>query len=245
MDTDERGLRLLRRCAPRNDILGLWVGLFLWGAVAIQVNGQQYASQDGHALDANPGIGTFGLNRVQRFDPLMPRVNLYITGNVRGGGRFQGLIPYRSVQELNLNLGSGTLSDFRRDSTGSLDLGRGVGGAVRPWVDASRQVTRSSGGSIINTYRVHQQPRGVHPALERGGGNTRLAVRPFSLRDYSLNVDAGSDLDGGDVPANHRLGHHRAVIAQRHVAADICGRGDVDVAPQTHRRMTAHADGPT
>ncbi|MCH9022571.1 MAG: hypothetical protein IID32_07380, partial [Planctomycetes bacterium] len=190
MDTDKHGLRLLRCCAPRNDMV--WVLLFLLGTVVFQVHGQEYASQDGHALDANPGIGTFGLNVERRFDPLVPRVNMYITGNVRGGGRFQGLIPYRSVQELGLNLGRGTLSDFRRDSTGSLDLGRGVGGAVRPWVDASRQVTRSSGGTIINTYGVHQQSRAIHPALERGGGNTRLAVRPFSLRNYSLNVNVGS-----------------------------------------------------
>jgi len=90
MDTDEHGLRLLRRCAPRNDMV--WVGLFLLGVVVFQVHGQQYASQEGHALDANPGIGTFGLNVERRFDPLVPRVNLYITGNVRGGGRFQGLI---------------------------------------------------------------------------------------------------------------------------------------------------------
>ena len=73
-------------------------------------------------LDANPRVGSFGYNAPAPIDVVMPRANLYITGNVRGGKSFQGLVPYTSVDEFSGSLGSSTLSDFYRDSTGSGDL---------------------------------------------------------------------------------------------------------------------------
>ena len=110
--------------------------LLLLPAVGISL-GQQYISQDGHALDANPRIGSMGINPNARLDSLMPRLNLYLTGNVRGGAGFQGFIPYRSVGEFSTGLGSDTLSGFRRDSVAIADLGRGIT-AGQPYFDPSR-----------------------------------------------------------------------------------------------------------
>ncbi|MCK5271565.1 MAG: hypothetical protein KAJ52_03270, partial [Sedimentisphaerales bacterium] len=76
----------------KNNIAGLIV-LFLSVLSVLSVrtgvaNGQYYVSQQGHLLDANPRIGSFGLNTNARLDSLIPRANLYVTGNITGGARF-------------------------------------------------------------------------------------------------------------------------------------------------------------
>jgi len=158
------------------------LSVLVWVLVlATDVRAQQYTSQQGHLLDANPRLGSFGWNTSARLDALIPRADHYITGNVTGGARFQGLVPYRSTNEFSGALGTAGLSDFRRDTTGVLDLRLGMTGP-RPYVDQSRSVTRTEGSSVIQTHRIYQRPItpvGVFLRTSALYGD-RVGVRPLS-----------------------------------------------------------------
>ncbi len=168
----------------KNKIAGLIV--FFLSALNGVADGQYYVSQQGHLLDANPRIGSFGLNTNARLDSLIPRANLYVTGNITGGARFQGVVPYRSSNEFQGSLGSSTLSDFRRDSTGLNTLSSPVG-SRRPYIDASRSVTRTYGRNVVNTKginRVQLTPVGA-AILGQYNYDSGSSMRPLS-KTYSL-----------------------------------------------------------
>lgn len=174
----------------KNNIAGLikrtiLIVLFLSALNGI-ANGQYYVSQQGHLLDANPRIGSFGLNTNARLDSLIPRANLYVTGNITGGARFQGVVPYKSSSEFQGSLGSGILSDFRRDSAGLNTLSNPVG-SHRPYIDASRSVTRTYGRNVVNTKginKVRLTPVGTAILGQYNYGGS-ASMRPLS-KTYSL-----------------------------------------------------------
>jgi len=147
---------------------------------------QVYASQDGRLLDANPRVGSMGLNSDARLDALVPRAQLYVTGNVTGGGRFQGLVPYRSTLEFGASLGSSYLSNFQRDSTGLSDLQAGWT-APRPYVNPSSAITRYYGGSVVRTDVLNRLSSAA-PAP--------LASRPLERSDLSLSLPGLGDPRG-------------------------------------------------
>lgn len=151
---------------------------------------QQYVSQDGHALDANMRVGSLGWNSRVRLDPLVPRINLMITGNVRGGQSFQGLVPYQSVGELQTGVGVDTLSNFRRDSIGMRDVSASRPFQVAaPYVAASRQVTHDFGNRIDNTYNATQQWSQPTQSTRRLSQQDQFrALRPITRLNNSLNV---------------------------------------------------------
>ena len=174
----------------RNNIAGLikhtiLIVLFL-SALNGVADGQYYVSQQGHLLDANPRIGSFGLNTNTRLDSLIPRANLYVTGNITGGVRFQGVVPYRSGNEFQGSLGSSTLSDFRRDSTGLDTLSSPIG-SRRPYIDASRSVTRTYGRNVVNTKGINKvQLTPVGAAIPgQYSYDSGSSMRPLS-KTYSL-----------------------------------------------------------
>ncbi len=149
--------------------------------------GQTYASQDGHLLDANPRQGSMGWNTPMRLDALVPRANLYITGNVGQGASFQGLVPYRSTGEMGAPLGSSTLSNFRRDSVGLTDLSVNLA-APNIYIDPSRAVTGTYGGQVVNTARLYSTPVtpvGANLMMTPYSGD--LSMRPLS-RSYSSSL---------------------------------------------------------
>ena len=153
---------------------------------------QQYASQDGHFLDANPRLGSMGINPNARLDALVPRVNnnLYITGNITGGGSFQGIIPYRSSMEFQGTLGSSTLSNFRRDSVGVNNLSSGLP-TRHPFVDYSRTLTGIRQRQVVRSHEFYQPKRvATTPFTVRTNlqYNQNLAMRPLEQPNFSLNV---------------------------------------------------------
>jgi len=153
---------------------------------------QQYASQDGHFLDANPRLGSMGINPNARLDALVPRVNnnLYITGNITGGGSFQGIIPYRSPMEFQGALGSSTLSNFRRDSVGVNNLSSSLP-ARQPFVDYSRTLTGIRQRQVVRSHEFYQPKRvATTPFTVRNNlqYNQNLAMRPLEQPNFSLNV---------------------------------------------------------
>ena len=115
-------------------------------------------TQQGHLLDANPRIGSMGINPNANLDALIPRINLVITGNITGGRRFQGDIPYRSVGEFSAELGSSLLSDFRRDSVGMANLSRGIA-TPQPYLDPSRSLTGFRDGRVARSHQAYQPTR--------------------------------------------------------------------------------------
>ena len=156
------------------------------------VRAQIYASQDGHLLDANPRLGSMGINPNARLDALVPRVNnnLYITGNITGGSSFQGIVPYRSPLEFQGTLGSSTLSNFRRDSVGVNNLSTSIP-SRQPFVDFSRTLTGIRQQRVVNSYELYQAKRAVStPFTARLDlqTNRTTAIRPLEQPNFSLNV---------------------------------------------------------
>ncbi|MBN2212211.1 MAG: hypothetical protein JW709_12510 [Sedimentisphaerales bacterium] len=155
--------------------------------------GQQYISQQGRALDANPQIGSYGYNTAVPLDTLIPSGNLYITGNVSGGMRFQGLVPYRSSYEFSADTGSGLLSDFRRDSFG---LNQPIYGP-HSYLDPSRAVTATYGGQVVNTAQAMNTPITPVGAAWRTGAvaayqRDEMLVRPYSRGFSPLSTGPAS-----------------------------------------------------
>lgn len=169
----------------KNKRMVKWIILLgvVWGSGAVY--GQTYASQDGHLLDANPRQGSMGWNTPMRLDALVPRANLYITGNVGQGASFQGLVPYRSTGEMGATLGSSTLSNFRRDSVGVTDLSVNLA-APNIYIDPSRAVTGLYGGRVVNTAQVYSRPvTPVGANLLTSPYSSDLSVRPLSRSSSS------------------------------------------------------------
>lgn len=83
---------------------------------------QGNAARAGHALDANPGRGTGGLNRPSgRFDA-GGYADAVITGNVTGLGRFQAYSPVLQTNQFRASLPSAGLSSFEGASVGVGDV---------------------------------------------------------------------------------------------------------------------------
>jgi tetratricopeptide (TPR) repeat protein len=151
---------------------------------------QQYQSQDGHFLDANPRIGSLGINPNARLDALVPRINnLYITGNISGGASFQGQIPYQSTNEFSATLGSSTLSNFRRDSIGGANLSSGIH-LPQPYLDLSRSITRLEGHNVVATHELFQIPQTVATLSQAAPftGFNQMNISPQDQPDFSMRI---------------------------------------------------------
>jgi len=114
---------------------------------ALPAVAQYPVQQDGHALDANPGIGQFGRNVGQPQSPLNAP-NLMVTGNVTGGRSFRGFSPIRDVSAFGVNLPSAGLSFFQRETV-SVNQVLGSGGVVTPGPFFSLEQTVPGAGAII------------------------------------------------------------------------------------------------
>ncbi len=148
-----------------------------WAALsAAGIASAQSYIQQGNVLDANPMVGSAGLNTATPvYNP--NAANRIISGNVTGGASFRGFSPIRSTNSLFLgssgwgaplagvgagsslfgstpvlsssfNIPSANLSDFTRDSTAVSDLSRRgmVGGSQAYYPTAS---TVANVGAIV------------------------------------------------------------------------------------------------
>ena len=137
------------------------LALMVWGAGAAPALAQRYVPLR-YDLRAPPqrympglpynlypyasyGYGSYGPEAVAdpySYDAIRQR-NYIVTGNVRAGKSFQGHTPYSDVgDQLNSNLPTMRLSNFRRDSVGVEDLGTGVEyGLPLPYFPQTAQVT--------------------------------------------------------------------------------------------------------
>lgn len=80
--------------------------------------GQVLPTQDGRALDANPGWGANNYNSIRQSNRAFDS-NLFITGQAGGGFySFHGAAPYSAPNQLALNVPSADLDAFIRQSVG-------------------------------------------------------------------------------------------------------------------------------
>ena len=115
-------------------------GVALLGTLALlatEANAQYQVQQTGRLLDANPQIGSGGINYARPVSPLIVG-NAVATGNVRGGFAFQGYDPISSPTSFRASLGSAALSGFRRDAVSVADASAPYGtDIVAPYYDSS------------------------------------------------------------------------------------------------------------
>ena len=83
--------------------------------------GQYPAGQSGQALDANPRVGSGGVNPTNSPQLQNSGVtgNRIVTGNVTGGQGFRGGVPYTDPREFRGNVAGSNVDNFIRDSSGS------------------------------------------------------------------------------------------------------------------------------
>jgi hypothetical protein len=89
--------------------------LALLGLTVMSAEAQRPAQNIYRTTDANPMIGTGGLNSNGYQQPINV-TNLTVSGNVTAGRSFQGFSPIRNPSTFGIDLPSGNLADFRRDS---------------------------------------------------------------------------------------------------------------------------------
>jgi len=134
---------------------------------------------DGRALDANPGVGSGGINApVDVFQPNY--ANRYITGNITGLGSFRGFNPVRDPTLFRAGLGSAGLSFFQRQTVGLNDVTAGRTAAGQYYYGTSETVLNT--GGILNQLN---RPGSSTPYTT--GLNTRDAapLRPRTLRELA------------------------------------------------------------
>ena len=160
------------------------------------------------AVDNPVGSGlvpptTFRSGLVRSPNPIDTSSNLLITGNIRGGRYFRGVVPYRAPSDFvaapsSLPYGSSSLDSFLRDSAGSEDFDRYTGG-YRPYYSPTATVTTTSPGS-----------RGVFtPPTAYGTAATRIDDRiddeftQQTLLQSAGRLTAGQPLSGWDTTASY------------------------------------------
>lgn len=125
-------------------------------ALIISVLGLLFASSDLWAVGSPitpPSAGQKSLVPSRKDLRYQQSGNLFITGNVRGGKQFRGTIPYRSTTDFSGTLGSSSLDDFIKGSSGT-DTIRANPGQVLPYYSATRTISK-----IENRYVVGSRAR--------------------------------------------------------------------------------------
>jgi hypothetical protein len=102
-------------------------------------------SPTGWAVRSPVGPGTvppssYRSGQVRTPNPIDTSGNLVITGNIRGGRHFRGVVPYQSETDFRAEIPSSSFDSFLRRSAGSEDLGRFSGEAL-PYYSPTRTVT--------------------------------------------------------------------------------------------------------
>ena len=78
-------------------------------------------------------------------NPIDTSSNLIMTGNIRGGRYFRGVVPYRATTDFGGSVPSAMLDSFLRDSAGSENFGKYTA-SPRPYYSPSATVATTSPG---------------------------------------------------------------------------------------------------
>lgn len=135
------------------------------------------SANDGRALDANPQVGSGGLNPQGYVPTQFNAANRYITGNVTGLGAFHGFSPIQDTTTFQAGLGSAGLTFFNRRSVSVADVLSGRAAAGLPYYGRSETVLQTGnilagqnqpGSSMPLSPQI--QPTLLRPADPRLGG---------------------------------------------------------------------------
>ncbi|MCA9243049.1 MAG: hypothetical protein KDA32_03770 [Phycisphaerales bacterium] len=140
---------------------------------------------DGRLFDANPGLigGRYNVGTYRPASPLLIG-NSIASGNIGRGFAFQGVSPISDPTAFRAGVGSGLLSNFRRDSTSVLDAYRpGQGLTPELFYDPSR--TAPSANALTYNYG---RPQSL-------GTTSFGTVAPSPRRDLPGLLDAARPID--------------------------------------------------
>jgi tetratricopeptide (TPR) repeat protein len=137
-----------------------------------------------------PG-GTYRDGLVRSSNPIDGSGNLIITGNVRGGKYFRGIIPYQSPYSLETGVPSSSLDSFLRDSVGSEDIVGGVSPYLtQPYYSGTKTVTTVEpigAGFFQPESRV---PYGTSASTRvESRVSSKSVLSPLSLQETSVRED--------------------------------------------------------
>lgn len=141
--------------------------------------------QEGRLFDANPQLGgsrynfSYGYHR-----PMSPLVggNPFASGNMGRGLSLRSISPISSPTAFRAGLGSGALSNFRRDSVSVADRTQPLGGLrARHFFDPVR--TAPTGGYLQGFYRSGPAYPGYVPGRQDIDSLLRSSSR-FDVLDY-------------------------------------------------------------
>lgn len=128
------------------------------------------------------GIYRGGL--VRSPNPLDGSGNLTVTGNVRGGRHFRGIVPYQSRYSFEADLPSSSLDSFLRYSAGSEDIGGGAGRyETQPYYSGTRTVTttRPGYGGVFRPVSTQIDDR----------ASSKSALSPLPKQEASVGFPQG------------------------------------------------------
>ncbi len=151
-------------------------------AIACPALGQVQSRESGRALDANPQVGSGGVNRPGQVIDYAVR-NAVITGNVPDGREFRGDVGYSAPTEFRGGVASDDLFRFNARSLGS-SLPYVASGGGNYGVDPSGVVVpRSTGAAtyystteLIVPNRMIGPTGGTYSAAQIASGTARITI---------------------------------------------------------------------
>ncbi len=173
------------------------------------------------------GIYRGGL--VRSPDPIDSSGNLVVTGNVRGGRHFRGIVPYQSRYSFEADLPSSSLDSFLRYSAGSEDIGGASTYGTQPYYSGTKTVTTAGPsdrvifrpeGTRID-YRASSKSVLLPPSLEQVpvreyeyvvAPYTSIKLRPLSMSPAELEQVILEDIETlgpGTISENKKLAEER------------------------------------
>lgn len=152
------------------------------------------ANTSGRVHDANPAVGSGGMNLARPTYDLGGRADAIITGNLRGLGSFQGDSPLMQNNAFRASLGSTSLSNFQRQSVGIADVLSNQTYAPGYFFDTQRTIAdvndirrgwNQPGSSTLNNYSLP-------PPRAGGVAESRLDLGLSDNLDRRLAVPGGA-----------------------------------------------------
>ena len=151
-----------------------------------------------YSIDNNLGATNLGTPRLPTTgpadsfvvpSPLSNSGNLIVTGNVRGGKHFRGVVPYSATPDFDATLGSSTLSSFLRRSA-SVDYRAGAG-TYQPYYLPSKTVSAIRRGSVSGLeWTTIRRSKGTGDFVtgppQKISERSYEPVRPLSMSPYEI-----------------------------------------------------------
>jgi len=158
----------MRRCCFTRCVVPLSAALLFVLSVAGPAGGQidyrvnQSNNAGGHALDANPAVGSNGINLSRPGFDAGFGSNAIVTGNVSGLARFQALSPVPQTNAFRADLPSASLSNFQRQSFGLNTLSP-ASAPNQPQFFFDPQITVADVAQIVRNQNVPGSSRLISP----------------------------------------------------------------------------------